>query len=203
MTFVDGSDAARQFMATTDDPGLSAARQALEEGQLQPTPLSAGVVGGNLDRVTIQQGEAVDLPMPLDLEQSIEALNSNAELRAMLIIRERSITDNTFTVHLELGTAAGIGEPAPDDEDGFVTELFFFDHVDGELHQLGHVMTSDQPLGHYRLDATDAIRFLAESGAAGDEIILRVTVRPVNDNVETTTDFTIGGVTIELFLKVL
>lgn len=203
MSFLDGSDEARQFLATTDDPDLTAVRQAAEEGQLQPAPLSAGVVGGSLDRVTLARGEAVDLPLPLDLEQAIGALDSNSELRAMLVIRERSITDNTFSVHLELGAASSIDQPAPEDEDGFVTELFFFDHFDGEQHQFGHVLTSDQPLGHYRLDATDAVRFLAESGVAADEVILRVTVRPVNDRVATGTDFTIGGVTIELFQEVL
>ncbi|MEM9625358.1 MAG: hypothetical protein AAGA21_03935 [Pseudomonadota bacterium] len=203
MSFLDGSDEARQFLATTNDPAFTAVRQAAEVGQVQPAPLSAGVVGGSLNRVTLARGEAVDLPLPLDLEQAIGALDSNSELRAMLVIRERSVTDNTFSVHLELGVASSINEPASEDEEGFVTELFFFDHVDGEQHLPGHVLTSDQPLGHYRLDATDAVRFLAESSVATDEVILRVTVRPVNNRAATDTEFTIGGVTIELFQEVL
>jgi hypothetical protein len=203
MAFIDGSDEARQFVADTDDPEIAATRRALEEGQAQPTPISTMFVGGNLEQVAVAPGTSGDLPLPLDLEPTIEALDGNSDLRAMLVIRERSITDNTFTVHLELGTASSIEEPASEDEDGFVTELFFFDHVDGEMHELGHVLMSDEPLGHYRLDATDAVRFLAESGAVGDDIVLRVTVRPLSDDIESTTDFTMGGVTIELFFELV
>ncbi len=149
--------------------------------------------------MTVEQGTPRSTFVGDDLGRLV-ALDEGDETRTMLVIRQRSITDNTFTVTIELTSAQE--QPGSDKDTVELSRLWFFDHVDREHHLDDALIESDAPLGLWFLDVGEQVARFAALNVPPEEVSLRFIVAPVHPDTTPPTPFTVGGVSIGVFTGV-
>lgn len=205
MSATNEEDMRKQLDDVTDDEVVEQ-RRRLEQGEEQPTPviLDARTVIDGI--VEIPVGESLELPLDFDPSELVAKRGEGD--RTMLVIGLRGLTENLFSVVIELGDLDGfdeliadVGERLSQREERasqgssvILEELFFFDHIDGDHGRPGDIIESVSQLGHYSIDIADKIAVAAELGAKQPAV--RLTVLPLHDEAKPSVPFLIGNVLI-------
>ena len=190
--------AMRDQVEKSTDPEIVAMRDVLEGGEVQPTYTLVETFELLVDQTEIRIGEDLELSLNVGF-QVLDSLLEAEENRAMLVIRERSLSDNTFSVFIELGRAGEFSEPIREDPaEGAVAELSFFDHIDGEMHAPGDVISSQAIRGHFLLDITDTIYLLREQGIGEKELAVRFSARQMHADEPSSVSFKLGSVSLDV-----
>lgn len=188
----------RQRLDETQDEQLLEQRRRLEEGEPQPSPQLVDEIVVLPENVTVVHGTPNTTPLRDELGRLV-ALDEDDQTRTMLVIRQRSITDNTFTVTIELTTDTGLG---PDKDTVELAQLWFFDHTDRDHHHDDALIESDATLGLWFLDVGDQVARFAALNLPPEDIGLRLTVGPVHPDTSPKTPFTLGSVSIGVYTGV-
>lgn len=199
----------RDQLDEVTDEEIVEQRRRLEEGEVQPKAVIVDAAPILPDVIEIEPGQSVEVPLEFD---PAELLRTGGEGdRIMLVIRRRSLTENLFSVLIELGQAGEFPDPVPDvgnrlaerDANGrsgeksvVLTELFFFDHVDGEQHRPGMVMEASSPIGHYSLSVSDRLELADEIGVTKPAV--RFTVLTTHPDHPPGVAFSVGEVALAL-----
>ena len=192
----DEADLRKQLRETTD-PELVRQRDQLEKGEPQPQLERVNTEPLLREQIELAVEDSIEIPFKADVRALLEG-GSDKELRSMLVVRERSLTDNLFRVILELGAAGSFGDPREKSEAPRLADLHFFDHVTNEEHRPGMVVASEEVLGHWFIDAGPSLAWLVETGAADQELALRVSTLQIHQDEKPTVGFTLGGVSLDL-----
>ena len=187
----------REAVEESNDPEIVRQRDLLQQGVEQPVfeaMLSTPILE---DVVEVEVGQTIEIPfdLPSDFIDEVVATES----RAFIVIRLRSMTDNTFSVLFQLGPEGGIPQPQEASRENFLLSIPFFDHADAEDHALGELLESDSPLGHFFIDATAVLNVIREQGAEGPVMALQVTPTPVHQEVDSEIGFfALGAITLDV-----
>lgn len=196
--FFDPTAELRAELDETDNQELIERRRQLEEGAEQPVPetIESFDILTNDDVLELGPGEFVELSVAASANDVLARVLGDEGVDAMLVIRQLGVTDNTFSVHIDLGVLDRFPEVVdPLESDRFVKTLSFFDHVDGEMHPLGMLLEAGSPLGHYFIDVASALETIAPES---DEFAVRFWVEPIHERVEPTVPFRAAGISLDL-----
>lgn len=180
----------------TDDPKLRRLRDHTLAGEEQPRfELVESFV-------LLEEQISLEFLQPSTLEVRVSTaelaeLTSDKNTSAFVVVRERSLTDNTIQLLIEVGSASTfVEDPTAAAVEG-LAPISFFDHIDEEKgHTLGMIVATDAPLGHWAIDIGTQLREAAES-APEETAAVRLVVRPDEDR-EPKVPLTLGRISIDL-----
>lgn len=139
------------------------------------------------DLVLVKTRSPKDFPIAVDWRR-VKSRTEEAEgARTMLVIRDRSVTDNSFRVRISVRSASN--------GDMRLADIWFFDGPDDPV---GTVLSSDEPLGHYFLDVTEQISMLAQLERMQTDSTLRIEMIAAATDIDPERKFLIGRTSLDV-----
>jgi hypothetical protein len=137
----------------------------------------------------VEASSPAELPIAVDWRRVKSRTEEVEGARTMLVIRDRSVTDNSFRVRMSVRSAP--------DGDLQLADLSFFDGPDDAV---GTVISSDDLLGHYFLDVTEQICMLAQPERMQTDSTLRIAIMAAGSDVDPERKFLIGRTSLDVVL---